>query len=106
MQPKMTRADRAKQFLPFDSLRGFYALVREQEKIVTPRKELSIDQLEYLSYQYKQLQIGKVATIEYYDTDGYVTKEGAVANIDEYNRTITIVTTKINLDDITKIEFN
>lgn len=103
MQPKMTRADRAKQFLPFDSLRGFYALVRDQEKIITPRKELSTDQLELLSYQYTKLKVGLIVTIEYYDVDGYIKKEGAISNIDEYNRTITIVTTKIKLDDISSI---
>ena len=46
MAEKMRRVDRAKQFLPFNSLRGFYDLVRIKEKIITPRRELTTDELE------------------------------------------------------------
>ena len=35
---KMNRRDRAKQFLPFNSLRGYYDLIAEKEKEVTEQK--------------------------------------------------------------------
>ena len=56
MAEKMRRVDRAKQFLPFNSLRGFYDLVRIKEKIITPRRELTSDELEKLSFRYNQLE--------------------------------------------------
>ena len=36
---KMTRADRAKQFLPFNALKGYYDLIRAKEVIVEDKKE-------------------------------------------------------------------
>ena len=35
----MSKLDRAKQFLPFNSLKGYYDLIREKEKEVTPKRE-------------------------------------------------------------------
>ena len=37
----MSKTDRAKQFLPFNSLRGYYDLIREKEKEVAVKRELS-----------------------------------------------------------------
>ena len=36
-------ADRARQFMPFASLRGYYDFIREQEREKEPRRELSED---------------------------------------------------------------
>ena len=40
-----SRADlnRARQFMPFASLKGFFSIVRDREKLVTPRRELQED---------------------------------------------------------------
>ena len=35
-----TRLDRAKQFLPFDSLKGFQDILRNQEKVLEQQVEL------------------------------------------------------------------
>lgn len=104
MAEKMRRVDRAKQFLPFNSLRGFYDLVRIKEKIITPRRELTSDELEKLSFRYNQLEKGKMAKITYYEIDGYVKLEGMIAKIDNINREITIVDKVIKLDDIVEVE--
>ena len=37
--------NRAKQFLPFDSLKGFYDLIEKEEKLKDNKKELSEDTL-------------------------------------------------------------
>lgn len=42
----ISREQRARQFMPFASLRGYYAYVREQERHREPRRELSDDQAE------------------------------------------------------------
>ena len=103
MVEKMKRSERAKQFLPFDSLKGFYDLVHQEEKIITPRRILTDDELAILSYQYQQLAVGKMVTIEHYVVDGYVKTEGMIAKIDEVYHTITIVNTVISFADIVAI---
>jgi len=40
-RPKMDPADRAKQFLPFDALKGFREALAEKERTVVPQGELS-----------------------------------------------------------------
>ena len=104
MVEKMKRSERAKQFLPFDSLKGFYDLVHKEEKIITPRRILTDDELAILSFKYQQLAIGKMITIEHYVVDGYVKTEGMIAKIDEVYHTIIIVNTVINFDDIVDID--
>lgn len=103
MAEKMSKVDRAKQFLPFNSLRGFYDLVKNKEKIVEKRRELSCDELEILSFKFNQLVVGKVVLIRYYEVDGYISFEGMITNIDLIFKTISLVDTKINLDDIIEI---
>lgn len=99
----MKRSERAKQFLPFDSLKGFYDLVHNEEKIITPRRILTDDELAILSFKFSQLEVGKMVMIEHYVTDGYVKTEGMIAKIDETFRTITIVQTVIHFEDIVGI---
>ena len=38
-RPKMDRADRAKQFMPFDALKGFREALAEKERLVEEQKE-------------------------------------------------------------------
>ena len=40
-RPKMSREERAKQFMPFAALKGYPEALREKEKIVVPRAEVS-----------------------------------------------------------------
>ena len=40
-------AMRARQFAPFAALRGYYDLVRERERVVEPRREMSEESAEY-----------------------------------------------------------
>ena len=51
---KMTRIERAKQFLPFNALRGYYTLIKEKEKIIQDKKTLSEDELERLQREYEK----------------------------------------------------
>lgn len=37
-RPKMDRADRAKQFMPFDALKGFREALAEKEKLMEEQK--------------------------------------------------------------------
>lgn len=99
------KADRARQFMPFAALKGYDELVRKQEKIISPRREMSEYKAEQLSAKLNKVQKGMVIKVLYYNTDGYVKAEGMVARIDFTSRYLTIIKTKIGFDDIYAISF-
>lgn len=97
------RKDRAKQFLPFNALRGFYSMVRDSEKVIMERKELLEDELVRLDFLFQQLKPGMMCKIVFYEVDGYITKEGMISNIDTLFRTIVVVDKIIHVNDIIEI---
>ena len=98
------KADRARQFMPFAALTGYYEVIKQREKIIEPRKELSEDEAEILSDKLSKIQKGMLITITYYKEDCYEILTGLVSNIDPVYRTITIVKTKIAIDDVCDIK--
>ena len=98
--------DRARQFMPFAALKGYYELARQQERVEQPRHRLAEEEARELDAQLGKLRKGCVARVTYYDTDAYVTACGAVARIDETFRTLRIVKTDIAFDDIQRIELD
>ena len=102
---KMSRSDRAKQFLPFNSLRGYYDMIHEKEKIITPKRELSDYDLETLSNKINQLEKNMMVKIIYYDIDSYKTIKGILTRIDINNKYLMIVKTKICFSDISDIKW-
>ena len=91
------RASRAQQFMPFAALRGYYELIRERERIVQPKHELTEEEALVLSGKLSRVRI------TYYDGDAYATSCGMVSDIDVASRTITVVRTRIRFDDILDI---
>ncbi|WP_296880365.1 YolD-like family protein [Thomasclavelia sp.] len=99
------KLQRAKLFLSYDALKGFTELIREKEKKIIPKKELSADDYDELNWKIKSLKSGMLVQITYYDLDQYIQKEGMVALVDLNNKIIRIVDKEIKLKDIVKIEF-
>ena len=104
MMRKMTRAERARQFMPFASLRGYYDFIREQERIKEPRRELSEDQAEELSAALSGLARGDIVRVTHYVNDHYEVTEGVLTEFDEVFRRMTIVRTRVRFDDIVSAE--
>ncbi len=100
------KADRARQFMPFAALKGYDELVRKQEKIISPRREMSEYKAECLSNKLNLVKKGMVIKILYYNTDGYIKTEGMVSRIDFTARYLIIIKTKIEFDDIYAISFS
>lgn len=100
----MSRAERAKQFMPFAALRGYGAVIKEKEKIITPKKELTDEQAENLSKIVAVLKKGDVIKVVYYDTDGYVEKTGAVSGVNIPLSNLTVVKTQIPFSEIYSIK--
>ncbi|MBR2883672.1 MAG: YolD-like family protein [Clostridia bacterium] len=90
--------------MPFAALTGYYEVIKQREKIIEPRKELSEDEAEILSDKLNKVQKGMLITLTYYKEDCYETLTGLVSNIDPVYRTITIVKTKIAIDDVVDVE--
>ncbi len=101
----MPRADRASQFMPFAALKVFEEALKEQERVIVPKAQLSEDVLDILDYQLSILKPGTMVDIIYYDHDNYVKKHGLVSKINKDGRFLTVVTTDISFDDIRKISF-
>ena len=100
---KNSKADRARQFMPFSALRGFEEMIRAQTREVTPRRELSEYDAERLSKKMSALQKGDMVCVTYYDRDAYVKLEGIVSDIDIPLRTLRVIKTVISFDDIWNI---
>ena len=94
------KSDRAKQFMPFAALKGYYDMVRAQEKIITAKKELSEYRASILSEKLNLIKKGIMIKIVYYKDDGYIKTEGMVSNIDHTMRILTVIKERIPFDDI------
>ena len=94
---------RAKQFMPFAALRGYYAMVLAKNRVVEPPRELIGDATERLSKKLGMVKKGMMITVRFYRTDAYDTITSMVTCIDPEYRYITIVKTKIPFDDITEV---
>ena len=98
------RADRAAQFMPFAALRGYYELIRQQQRIPEAKHELTDEEALALSQTVYRVRRGQGVRVVYYDEDAYVTLTGCVSRIDLVERELMVVKTKIALDDIRELE--
>lgn len=97
---KMSRADRAKQFMPFAALKGFEEALREKEKITVEKISLSEEIKEELDRKLQKIHRNDIVTIVYFSKDEYLKITGMVARLDVDARLIKIVNTKIPFEDI------
>lgn len=103
-RPKMDRQDRAKQFMPFAALKGYEEALREKEKIVVPKIELSEEMKEELDRKMQQVMRNDMVQVTYFKEDEYLQITGMVARIDKDARVLKVVGTKIPFEDIYKLE--
>lgn len=94
---------RAKQFMPFAPLKGFKEALREKEKVIVPKRVLTSDDIDNLNYKFPQLKKGMIVKVVYYSDCNYIELEGMVSKIDNYNKILTIVKTKIFYNEILDI---
>lgn len=95
--------DRAKQFLPFDALKGFTEALLEIEKNRDTKKDLFIDITQKINQQLLKLKKGTFLTIKYYYKTEYIETSGTITKIDFTNKYIHILNSKILFDDILEI---
>ena len=114
-RPHMSSLDRAAQFAPFAALTGYDDAVKETARLTDEKIELSEENLNVLNMKYQilvdRLDEEHEVTFTYFVPDGaksggaYVTKQGIVKKVDDYERLITLYDgTKIPMDDVLAID--
>ena len=103
-RPKMSREDRAKQFMPFAALKGYPEALRKKEKIVVPKTEVSEEYAEVLDRKLRKVKKNDIITVIYFCNQEYLKMTGMVSRIDKLARVLKVVNTKIGFDDIYDIE--
>ncbi len=97
---KMDREERAKQFMPFAALKGYPEALRQKEKIVVEKKELSEEYKEELDKRLRQVKKNDMITVVYYQNQEYIQLSGRVSRIDKTAGVLKIVNTKISFEDL------
>lgn len=101
----VNKVDRAKQFLPFDALKGFREALREKEVEYEEKIELSEEVLKEIEEEFNKVEKGGKVKIRYYKNKQYVNIVGIVTNIDYIRKKIIINEAEIiNFSDILAIK--
>lgn len=114
-RPQMPMSDRAAQFAPFAALTGYDSAIRETGRLTDERIELYEEALTALNLRYQLLMdaLGKEPEVEitFFKPDErksggeYVTVIGAVKNVDDFERLITMQDgMKIPMNDVLSID--
>ena len=114
-RPQMPMSDRAAQFAPFAALTGYDSAIKETGRLTDERIELDEEALTALDMRYQllmdALDDAPVVTITYFQPDErkaggkYISANGAVKKVDDFERRITMQDSeKIPMDDVLSIE--
>jgi hypothetical protein len=103
---RMKISDRAKIFAPYDDLKGFKEMLKEQELPKEEKKVLSEEQLLELNNILLTLEKGIVISVKHYNhiESKYEITEGVFVKYDQVYKCIYIVKTKISFDNILEIK--
>lgn len=100
----VNRVARAKQFLPFDALKGLQEAIREKEVEYEEKRDLAEDTLNDLNNKFNQIDNGSLVKITFYKNGKYSEIKGRVTNIDYVKKKIQINKEyNINICDIVNI---
>ncbi len=90
MKHRMSRLQRAKQFMPFAALKGFETLLAAVAKPKEVQIELSEDQIDELNTVLQSVRCGEWIRIVYYDKRKYTELIGAVDMISAQMQIISV----------------
>lgn len=100
----MSRKDRAKQFAPFDALKGLHEALKlkeyEHDRIV--KGDIPQEQIETISKTLLDLDKNEVVEVEFYH-DGYYTTITGKSRVDIINQKLKVDNFEISFDDIVEL---
>ena len=99
----LSRIERAKQFLPFDAVKGLQFALREKENLCISKVELSDEQIENISNLLGVTKIGDSIEVVYYDNKQYEKIQGKVTKISNVKKSIAIDNVEVFFIDIFSI---
>ena len=102
----MNREERAKQFMPFDALKGLREELkrREEKYLKEKKKELTEEQIEQLSKKVAVLKKGDGVVVTFYYDGHYVELTGVLTGINTAYKYLMVDGAKISFDNIYEIE--
>lgn len=102
---KMPRGERAKQFSPFDALKGLQEVIKikEYEHDRIARGEMSEDDIKEISAVLAELDKGDKVELEFF-RDGHIIKLSGVSKLDLFNQKLFVGAFEISLEEIVKIK--
>lgn len=102
----MPPSRRAKQFAPFDALKGLKEAIAAKERHPEPRKELSEEMIAELSKTLSELRRGQQVTVVYYGSmeQEYLQLTGMVVKVDPYWKLLQVNHVGIDFSEILQIE--
>ena len=103
MKHRMSRLQRAKQFMPFAALKGFEALLSAVARPKEPRVELSEDQLEELNTVLQSIRCGDWVRVVYYDKHKYTELIGPVEVLNRRLQIVSVQGVEISFRDIKEL---
>lgn len=106
VRSKMSREERAKQFMPFAALKGYPDALRRKEKIIVPKRELSEEYQEELNRVLQQIRKNDIVTVVYFCQGEYLKMTGMVSRIDETARILKVINTKIRFEDLYEVHID
>ena len=101
----MPRARRAKQFMPFDALRGLKEAIAAKERVIEPRRYPSEDAIAEINATLLGLHKGQIITVVYYGIyeQVYLQLTGPVTKVDSYWQNLQVGNTTIEFPEIDQL---
>lgn len=96
--------ERAQIFQPFDSLKGFRQLLKQQEHITVKKPFFSEDELQELNTKLTLIRRGMLLSVCYLENDECLKIQGMVANINMDTKVLQIVKKKIPFHHILSLQ--
>lgn len=101
----MPRSRRAKQFMPFDALRGLKEAIAAKERVIEPRRYPSEDTIAEINATLLGLHKGQIITVVYYGIyeQVYLQLTGPVTKVDSHWQSLQIGNTIIDFPEIDQL---
>ena len=101
----MPRSRRAKQFMPFDALRGLKEAIAAKERVIEPRRYPSEDAIAKINATLLGLHKGQIVTVVYYGIyeQVYLQLTGPVTKVDSYWQNLQVGNTTIEFPEIDQL---